>query len=478
MELSTQQQAVVEAVAKNNCDIRVTARAGCGKTTTILHACGPAKGRVGFIAFNKAIVKDLATKAPPHVKVQTLHSLGAACLSSGLGYRPDLDPDKVYLLAKARLNKEEADLISPIIKLVGLVKNNLADPTDETLLELCYLFGLDIPDDTARLFDMVREVLTDCIPIQGRTAVIDFDDMIWLPVVMNLQRYPQFDWLFVDESQDLNACQMELVKRCCTRGHICFVGDDKQAIYAFRGADVTAMDTMEQGLRDVGRNVIELPLNKTYRCPKKIVEMAKRIVPDFEALPQAPEGKIVRATSRDFKAFPGDMVLCKVNAPLISIAYTFIRAGTPVKIQGRDVGSGLIALINKLKPVSIDDLLAKVDAYRSVELKKIEARYKDRPSKRTTAEGVLNDKVDTIKELACEHSLVEDLIVAIQSIFSDIRDTNGVVLFSTIHKAKGLEARRVIWLIPAKTFRGEQEDNLEYVAMTRAKEELVMCYME
>ncbi|MDD5510717.1 MAG: ATP-dependent helicase [Dehalococcoidales bacterium] len=478
MDLSTQQQAVVEAVARNDCDVRVTARAGCGKTTTILHACGPAKGRVGFIAFNKAIVKDLATKAPPHVRVQTLHSLGAACLSSALGYRPDLDPDKVYLLAKAHLNEKEKDLISPIIKLVGLIKNNLADPSDEVMIELCYVFGIDIPDDSERLYDVVREVLTDCIPVPGRTCTIDFDDMIWLPVVMNLDRYPQYDWLFVDESQDLNACQMELVQRCARHGHVCFVGDPAQAIYAFRGADSTAMDTMEAHLTSTGRKVLELPLNKTYRCPKKIVALAKRIVPDFEALPQAPEGLVKEISGRDFKASPGDMVLCRTNAPLVSIAYVFIRAGTPVKIQGRDIGSGLIALINKLKPLSIDDLLDKVSSYRERELKKIEVQYRDKPSRRMTAEGVINDKVDTIKELACEHSTVEELITSIHSIFSDIRDTAGVVLLSTIHKAKGLEARRVVWLILPKGFQGEQERNLEYVAMTRAKEELVMCYME
>jgi DNA helicase-2/ATP-dependent DNA helicase PcrA len=476
MKLSTQQQAVVEAVAANVCDIEVTARAGCGKTTTILAACGPAKGRVGFVAFNKAIAKELGQKAPPHVKVQTLHALGAACLSAALGYRPELDPDKVYLLAKNRMGKDTKDLMSPLIKLVGLCKNNLTNPIDDNLADLAYSFDIDLPDEPAALFDYVREVLTDCIPVQGQSAVIDFDDMIWLPVVMRVKNVPQYDWLFVDEAQDLNRTQMELIRMVSKKGHICYVGDPAQAIYGFRGADSMAMTTLKESLREEGRMVAELQLTKTRRCPQKIVELAKKYVPDFEALPEAPEGMLSERTGENFQAGPGDMVLCRVNAPLVPIAYSFIRAGVPVKIQGRDIGAGLVSLVEKLKATNIDELGEKLAKYQEKELRKLALQYKDKPSKLATAEVALRDKVDTLALLAAEQNTIEELLGSIARIFGDMTNSGGVVLLSSIHKAKGLESDRVIWIIPPKPFYGEQEKNLQYVAITRAKRELIIHY--
>ena len=64
---------------------------------------------------------------------------------------------------------------------------------------------------------------------------IDFDDMIWLPVVLDLPQR-KFDRVFIDECQDLNRSQIELSLRAVKPdGRILAVGDPHQAIYSFRG---------------------------------------------------------------------------------------------------------------------------------------------------------------------------------------------------------------------------------------------------
>src|SRR5262249_47785764 len=109
-----------------------------------------------------------------------------------------------------------------------------------------------------------KELLPD-----GRLAVraIDFDDMIWLPVVLRLSVWT-YDRVFVDETQDLNAAQLELALRACrAKGRILAIGDDKQAIYRFRGADSNAVERI---IRRLSAKV--LPLSVTYRCAQRIVE--------------------------------------------------------------------------------------------------------------------------------------------------------------------------------------------------------------
>lgn len=470
MTLSPQQKAVVEAVAANNADIQVTARAGCGKTTTILAACEVAKGRVAFFAFNKSIATELASKAPAHVKVQTLHALGFAAIR-GAFRGVNVDADKTYNLILPLLKGDESEIIGHVKKLVSLVKNNMIEPTEENLSDLALEYDVPVNGNAARVFELVAAVMETSIPAPGTgPVVIDFDDMIFLPPFLNLP-VPSFDWTFVDEAQDMNAAQMRLVHMVASRGRVCYVGDPAQAIYGFRGADSAAMNTMAATLRDDGRTVIELPLTLTRRCPKAIVKAANAYVPDFEAFPEAPEGEISSKT--EVEAVPGDMVLCRMNAPLVPIAYRLLRAGVPVKIQGKDIGAGLLAVIRKLKPYSIDDLISKVETYRLKEFNTLSKKYANKPSKLETAIATLNDKTETLVSLAAEANTITDLEANINRLFGEVANATGVVLLSTIHKAKGLEAPKV-WLLDVATRPGPQENNIRYVAITRAKAALVI----
>jgi len=82
-----------------------------------------------------------------------------------------------------------------------------------------------------------------------RTPVIDFADMIFLPLVHRWVR-PWFDLVVLDEAQDWTRAMLQLVRGCCRRdGRICIVGDDRQAIYAFRGADSSSLDRLKAELK-------------------------------------------------------------------------------------------------------------------------------------------------------------------------------------------------------------------------------------
>jgi len=95
---------------------------------------------------------------------------------------------------------------------------------------------------------------------------------------------PTYDLVVVDEAQDMTASQLQLAIQSCRKGgRIAIVGDDRQAIYSFRGADSKSLDRLKGILK-----AKELGLTTTYRCPKRVVEIASRYVPDFRAALRPP----------------------------------------------------------------------------------------------------------------------------------------------------------------------------------------------
>lgn len=470
MQFSEQQKQIIESVSENKNNIQVIARAGCGKTTTILAATAVAKGNVAFFAFNKSIAQELAQKAPKNVNVQTIHSLGFQSLRQTYRFMK-IDNDKTFNIVKSMIEKTEYELISPIKKLVSLCKNNLTEPTNENLDLLCLEYNVETNDESDRIYSIVRKVLDYSIPNPAQ-CVIDFDDMIWLPNKFGFKGVPYFDWVFVDEAQDLNRAQQHIMLFAASRGKICFVGDPAQAIYHFRGADSESMNYLKTILENDNRSVTTLSLNFTRRCPKAIVKEAQHFVPDFEYFPEAPEGIVEH--KKELEAQPGDMVLCAKNSPLVPIAYRLIRSGIPVKIQGRDIANGLISLIKKLKPISVDDLIAKSQDYLIKEKNKMVNRFKDSPSKMEEAVQLMEDKIETLYCLCDGKTHIDELVSEIQKLFVDVNSAESLILLSTIHKAKGLEAGTV-WIVGNK-YWGKQANNIQYVAITRAKNRLV--YLE
>jgi superfamily I DNA/RNA helicase len=97
---------------------------------------------------------------------------------------------------------------------------------------------------------------------------IDFTDMIFLPVANNWIR-PQYDMVVVDEAQDMNTCQLAIAQGLA-RNRVVVVGDDRQAIYGFRGADSGSLDRLKDELK-----ATELGLTTTYRCGRGIVALAQ-----------------------------------------------------------------------------------------------------------------------------------------------------------------------------------------------------------
>jgi superfamily I DNA/RNA helicase len=153
-----------------------------------------------------------------------------------------------------------------------------------------------------------------------------------------------------------------------------------------------------------------------------------------------------------------------------------MRLKVPCAVKGKSIGDDIVNLVVKLDPLDIKDLHSRLGRWNEREQKKLLDR-----DAHETAFDALKDKVECITELSQECETIEQMISLCRDLFTESEDVNKVNL-SSIHRAKGLEADNVTLLRPdlmctrAKDEEAfQQEKNLLYVALTRAKSHLVFA---
>jgi DNA helicase II / ATP-dependent DNA helicase PcrA len=500
MTPTVQQQNFLNKLLSSTGHIALVARAGCGKTSTILMAvdalvAANPRQEIQVCAFNKTIADEVGAKLKKaghtdwrQVMASTLHSMGFGLLK--FAFKPEVDDKKVRKLIDAQNAPIFSQYGTQIAQLVGYAKdagfgffNDKAIGNTPAWYELADHFDVNGLDDTSEADGVVEAAQFIYRASLAQTDVIDYGDMILMPLVKNLRVKFGKDVIIGDESQDWSPSKMALVRKFLKprTGRLIIVGDDRQAIYGFAGADAEAMPRM---IREMDMQV--MPLSVTWRCPKAVVRLAQQLVPDIEAAPEATEGEVIY--TNDIPALlesvgPTDAILCRNTAPLIETAYKLIRAGKPCKVEGRAIGDGLINLARRWKVKSIDVLLQRLEAYQAREVQKAMAKGNE-----SKVEEVM-DRVATLVEIcnACiqqKRTLVEDVVEFITNLFADTKDGANVTVLATYHRSKGREWQRVIlWehssRCPSRAARQpwqmQQEENLAYVAFTRAQHTLVFA---
>lgn len=469
----------------------VIAVAGSGKTTTIVEAANliPMHATASFVAFNKAIATELSFRLPKHVRSQTLNAMGYAAWCRSCTRRPSVDSYKTRNIMEEVVPSTQYSMYSAALpRLVSLAKsigivprdcqkvpteNGLTEDADYNWQELIDFYELSIGErgTPEQLIEYSREVLNRSIKVAWE--VIDFDDQLYMPVVAQSNFFKN-DFLFVDEAQDVNMVQRAMLRMALKpNGRLIAVGDPCQAIYGFRGADHNAIDNIKEEF-----SAVELPLSISYRCPRSVVALAQQYVPHILPHDAAPEGEVLHPTTWDIKQFQAnDVVICRCTAPVITLAYKLIRARIPCFVMGREIGQGLVNIIDKMKANNIEELREKLDKYRLREAERLRRLKQD--SKLDALEDRMNTIDLFIDELDENDRTIAALRNSISSLFSDNMQAQAVKLM-TQHKSKGLEADRVFILdfflnekfMDKPGNQQRQETNLAYVAITRAKKQL------
>ena len=478
---SKYQKAIFEFIETGSGNAVINAVAGSGKSSTLVDSLKKidSSKSVLFLAFNKSIVEELKIKVGkmPNVTIKTLHSLGASVVNRSL-WAVETKATKYTAYINSLLhNDAEGSLTEGVTKgdlkefksnifaLIDLCRSNLTK-TKEEAKELAAKHGLILRgQEIAMAFKAIKWGLE-------KEDEIDFTDMLTFPLVKGM-KLTYFDYVFIDECQDLNAAQRELFLKCIKpeTGRFIAVGDPQQAIYGFAGADSKSFKL----LQDLP-NTVTMPLSVCYRCDASIIKMAQSIVPHIECRDGAPEGVVDHKAELSMVA-DGDMILCRLTAPLVDVCLRYIQQGIKAYIKGGDIGAGLVKLIEDTAVFKTNDILVRLGlrlysvaadhakANKCTLTKAQESEAYTRLADRIKAVEILSEGLENGAEISAR----------IRSIFAE--SAQGICL-SSIHRSKGLECPRVFILCPGllwhprsmqQQWTAEQEDNLVYVAYTRAK---------
>jgi len=517
MNLTPEQQAIIAHLASSNDDLIIDAKAGSGKTATLLEACRILRGTTTFQAFNKSIAveiqqrlaKTLDFQQQLNVTSSTVHSHGLSAFRKS-GRKVETLTGKVAFITKDYLKEqfhEEDDILrnSHLVRRMvsyakaagfGLTSTgeefaSIEDKEAWKLLADHYDLELEISGSTSleTICDAAKDVLKRS---NMRTGSVDFDDMIYLPLLMNLP-IPTYNNVLIDEAQDINATRRELAFRTVAPGgRIVAVGDPNQAIYGFTGAAVDSLHKIQ-----VRAGALSLPLSICWRCDEAIIGEAQRIVPGIYARPGADEGAVRNIHwdntpgNPDFLSLPqpGDAILCRLNKPNVAVCLGLLRRGVRARIEGKDLGKKLLDHIQRAtdgmyQDMDLHDIRSAMDDYFEIESAKLFAKQRE------AAIDLLQDEVEamqliidrTIEAEVFRKPTYADVAALVADLFADDIPARGVVTLSSVHKSKGREWPTVFILgrsdyMPfhraTSDWELEQENNLIYVAITRAERLLV-----
>ena len=269
----------------------VLAGAGSGKTRVITHKiaylvqeCGYAARNVAAITFTNKAANEMRArvgsllqgKQAQGLVVSTFHSLGMHILRNEgklLGYKPQfsiLDSSDVWKILSELTNSGDKQEIRDLQTHISNWKSAFVSPA-----QAVQSVASEEEKVHARIYARYQETLR-------AYQAVDFDDLIHLPVVLfnehpeALLRWQQrLRYLLIDEYQDTNDCQYQLTKLLAgNRAAFTAVGDDDQAIYAWRGASIENLHNLRTDFSSL--KVIKLEQN--YRSSQRILAVANHLI--------------------------------------------------------------------------------------------------------------------------------------------------------------------------------------------------------
>jgi superfamily I DNA/RNA helicase len=537
MKPSKYQQEILDWLTNGNGNATCNAVAGSGKTTTLKLAAEKLQSMsyqpkdIKVIVFGKQNSLDLISKFGREWKysIQTLHSVGFRILQQEIGkFRRDervvsskyrriaqdwkLIPKKtkkrgdpasakdVYprmgtreCASRQRTYKgslTESKAISRVehfLTLIDLARLKLSDLSVESIKGIAHHHNLEGIHDFKRVSKAIANILIEGQEQAINDHRIDFTDMVWLPVEWGLNErnwFQTYKFVLVDECQDLNAAQLELsLMLAGDRGRMLYVGDPKQAIFGFSGADNRSYQNIVERTQ-----ASELPLSLCYRCPSSHIDLVNRIYPEIpiESTEDAAPGTLESIEEADLwnEEHPshlvvGDMVLSRKTAPLVSLCIRLIGRGIAATVKGKDIGKQIKSELEAIADITgfrYEEFNLFVEQYREFKFQTYE-NLDNAPSLKENLADKLN-ALSTIYSSQPNAKSVFHLCDYIDDLFSD--DESPITL-STCHRAKGLEGDRIFIIKPEDMpmtwesqlgWQKEQEDNLLYVALTRSKSAL------
>ncbi len=392
---------------------------------------------------------------------------------------------------------------------------NHLKPEDSTLAQIQGLLARNHQGSCdIRNFDKIRQGYTD---YKKARKLIDFDDMITMALRL-LQEdaafckrvADQFDYIQVDEAQDLSASQYELIRLIAPHRNLFVVADDDQSIYRFRGAEPDCVFDFAKRYADC----VRYDLTQNYRSTGSVVSAAAKLVGHNEKrftknlYTTRPKGEKVQlrifGSGREQTVYIGDYISKKPGNCAILYRNTISALSVRLLLTARNVPyevRGGLESVWEIQPLwQIMDGIRDGERQAGLFVPSPEKIYRQ-----MIKQGIIQDMRQDFQRKGLHQRYLSAVLECVELLVSMCatwkeciallsrmdagkmaeNEREGVIL-STIHSAKGLEFDTVYMVdLLEGEFPGsgattgddlEEERRLFYVGMTRAKERLFLCY--
>jgi superfamily I DNA/RNA helicase len=461
--LTTEQNHAL-SLARTGDDLKIEAFAGSGKTF-LLGAIADSlrqQGKRGlYVAFNKAIATEAASKFPENVACRTAHSLAFGAV--GRHYKARLQKINGGMIARY-LNLRSSQTLLNEVAVGNMVLDTIRKFcfSADKIIKASHVPFVDVDEDSETTPEEIKQLR---VKIAGHTREI------WQKMIDPNQNMPithdvylklwslnnpslNYDFILFDEAQDANAVMLDIIGQQ-KRAQKIYVGDRYQQIYSWRGA-VNAMDTIQT------KNTC--CVSQSFRFGQGVADKANEILNTYlePATPIHIKGNQNTRSVLNKIPWP-DAIICRTNGQVIAQTIANL-AEHRVYIAG-----GVAELTRMLK--GAEDLKAG----KKTQVAEL-ALFEDWESVKEFAETKTGGDLKSFVNMVEQYGTKKLSFILYQTSKSS---QDADITITTAHKAKGLEWDRVKlgpdFKFPkddAKKPMNPEEVNALYVATTRALRQL------
>jgi F-box protein 18 (helicase) len=473
MKLTKEQELVVET----NENLKINAKAGTGKTTTLYHyiKSRPKNSKILYIAFNKSVQFEAQRKFEDidHVflDIRTAHSMAYSAIIKNSKYKVGfLNPEDVSELLSIR----DYVMCTHVVKMV----NYFCGCSDTKLQTIDYRGTIQTQKALTYVDEHYEEIALNARKIlakmdKGEIPVIhDFYLKKW-----QLQReVMNYDYILFDEGQDASEAMLDIFNN--QKGIKIIVGDSHQQIYAWRNA-VNSLEKVD---------FKELHLSESFRFNQNIADMAVNTIKWKTSLLSKTDLLDFSITgSGNSKTKKTKAIIGRTNTKLVREAINMLVINKTITKPYFEGGFANYS-INNIFTVA-GDIIAimngRANKIKTAKLKGINSVEKLESFIEETEDSNLAQALEMVKEYGSK--LIPFVTLLKQAIVEDKEDAE--IIFTTVHKSKGMEYDEVTLLDDFNTkdklfkmllnsdplFRSNalksinEEINLIYVGLTRTK---------
>lgn len=434
----------------------VSACAGSGKTHTLIeYAKARPRVQMLYLAYNRAIKEDAARRFPGNTRCVTTH--GVAYNRFGKYFKNKLGNLKAYHLSS---------FLEVQMTVAGHVVNaitNFLVSADKEIGETHTRGDLANANDADKIVALAKRAWAAMQDVSNAAVPMPHDGYLKL-FQLSKAVIPNIEVILFDEVQDSNSVTQAIIANQPCRK--VFVGDSRQSIYAFRGANDT-LNTIRSKRR--------LSLTNSFRFGDGVAMLANAVLGEFQEHKDLITGLGKHKTCFAVDRSKPHTVLCRTNGMLFSEAVSALQAGVPF---------GFVGGVQHYRFDNVLDAYWLKSGNKGAIRDKFIQSFGDFTEMAAYAEAVDDRELLFLAKVVKDYgSAIPDLVKSIQERAVALETwQHGAIAMTTGHRSKGLEWLDVVLtedftdMTPRKDPKTQkdvapdiQEINLLYVAATRAQ---------